>query len=58
MLPCVYSGTVAPGLLNHLEAERARISERITDLQAARDRLDTVIANTRNPPAECLHPRD
>ncbi|GAA5702433.1 MULTISPECIES: MerR family transcriptional regulator [Streptomyces] len=58
VLPCVYSGTVAPGLLNHLEAERARISERITDLQAARDRLDTVIANTRNPPAECLHPRD
>ncbi|WP_320781578.1 MerR family transcriptional regulator [Streptomyces sp. CRN 30] len=58
VLPCVYSGTVAPGLLDHLEAERTRISERITDLQAARDRLDTVIANTRNPPAECRHPRD
>ncbi|GAA4783293.1 MerR family transcriptional regulator [Streptomyces ziwulingensis] len=58
VLPCVYSGTVAPGLVNHLEAEHARISERITDLQAARDRLDAVIANTRNPPAQCRHPRD
>ncbi|MEU6389093.1 MerR family transcriptional regulator [Streptomyces sp. NPDC046939] len=58
VLPCVYSGTVVPGLLDHLEAERARISERITDLLAARDRLDTVIANTRNPPPECRHPRD
>lgn len=36
-------------------AERARISERISDLTAARDRLDTVIANTRNPPPECVH---
>ncbi|MET3987319.1 MerR family transcriptional regulator [Streptomyces sp. PvR034] len=53
VLPCVDSGTAAPGLLEHLEAERARISERINDLTAARERLDTVIANTRNPPPEC-----
>ncbi|MFI5985591.1 MerR family DNA-binding protein [Streptomyces sp. NPDC051555] len=55
VLPCVDSGTAAPGLLEHLEAERARISERISDLAAARERLDTVIANTRNPPPECAH---
>ncbi|RII09646.1 Redox-sensitive transcriptional activator SoxR [Streptomyces sp. YIM 130001] len=57
VLPCVDSGTAAPGLLDHLETERARISRRITDLNAARDRLDVVIANTRNPPAHCDHTR-
>ncbi|MFF4756114.1 MerR family transcriptional regulator [Streptomyces sp. NPDC002514] len=55
VLPCVDSGTAAPGLLDHLEIERARISQRIIDLLAARDRLDNVIANTRNPPPECIH---
>ncbi|MFI9466079.1 MerR family transcriptional regulator [Streptomyces sp. NPDC052492] len=58
VLPSVYSGSVPPGLVEHLESERARISERIADLTAARDRLDGVIANTRNPPPECTHPRD
>ncbi|MDX2920628.1 MULTISPECIES: MerR family transcriptional regulator [Streptomyces] len=57
VLPCVDSGTADPGLLEHLEAERARITHRITDLVAARDRLDDVIANTRNPPAHCRHGR-
>ncbi|MFF7312599.1 MerR family transcriptional regulator [Streptomyces sp. NPDC008137] len=55
VVPCVDAGIVAPGLLDHLEAERARMSERIDDLLAARDRLDAVIANTRNPPPECDH---
>lgn len=57
VLPCVDSGTAAPGLLEHLEAERARITDRIADLAAARERLDDVIANTRNPPAHCGHGR-
>ncbi|MER5950479.1 MerR family transcriptional regulator [Streptomyces sp. NPDC001904] len=57
VLRCVYSGSVAPGLLDQLESERARISERITDLVAARERLDAVIATTRNPPPECTHGR-
>lgn len=57
VLRCVYSGTVAPGLLDQLESERARISGRITELLAARDRLDGVIATTRNPPPECAHAR-
>lgn len=58
VLPSVYSGTVAPGLLEHLESERARIDERIAQLSAARERLDAVIANTRNPPPECRSPRE
>ncbi|OLT47713.1 MerR family transcriptional regulator [Saccharomonospora sp. CUA-673] len=53
LLSCVDVGTAEPGLLGQLEVERSRISERITDLLAARDRLDDVIATTRNPPAEC-----
>ncbi|MEU9059571.1 MerR family transcriptional regulator [Streptomyces sp. NPDC048430] len=57
VLRCVYSGTVEPGLLDQLESERARISERITGLLAARERLDGVIATTRNPPPECTHAR-
>ena len=55
VLPCVDEGAAPPGLVDHLEVERDRISERIADLLAARDRLDVVIANTRNPPPECEH---
>ncbi|MEQ8145585.1 MerR family transcriptional regulator [Streptomyces sp. OP7] len=57
VLPSVYSGSVAPGLVEHLESERDRISERIAELSAARERLDAVIDNTRNPPPECRQPR-
>ncbi|TXS18216.1 MerR family transcriptional regulator [Streptomyces sp. NBC_01201] len=57
VLRSVYSGTVAPDLLDQLESERARISGRITALLAARERLDGVIATTRNPPPECAHGR-
>ncbi|MFJ6850421.1 MerR family transcriptional regulator [Streptomyces sp. NPDC091271] len=57
VLRSVYSGTVEPGLLGQLESERARISVRVTELLAARDRLDRVIATTRNPPPECAHGR-
>ncbi|CAL9485404.1 MerR family transcriptional regulator [Streptomyces althioticus] len=58
VLPSVYSGSVPPGLVEHLENERTRISERIAELSEARERLDAVIANTRNPPPECRHPRE
>ncbi|WP_405658660.1 MerR family transcriptional regulator [Streptomyces sp. NBC_01166] len=57
VLRSVYSGTVEPGLLDRLESERARISVRVTELLAARDRLDGVIATTRNPPPECARGR-
>jgi DNA-binding transcriptional MerR regulator len=57
VLRSVYAGTVEPGLLDRLESERARITTRITELLAARDRLDGVIATTRNPPPACAHGR-
>ncbi|MBM7441974.1 MerR family transcriptional regulator [Streptomyces sp. HB132] len=57
VLRSVYAGSVAPDLLDRLESERARISGRITALLAARERLDGVIATTRNPPPECAHGR-
>ncbi|MYR37377.1 MerR family transcriptional regulator [Streptomyces sp. SID4944] len=57
VLRCVNAGSVAPGLLDQLESERVRISERITGLVAARERLDQVIATARNPPPECNHER-
>jgi DNA-binding transcriptional MerR regulator len=53
VLPCVDSGEAHPALLGQLESERARIDQRITDLLAVRDRLDDVIAITRDPDAEC-----
>ncbi|GAA2654290.1 MerR family transcriptional regulator [Streptomyces lunalinharesii] len=55
VLPCVDSGEAPPKLLDQLEAERVRVEQRITDLLTVRDRLDGVIANTRNPSAECFH---
>ncbi|MEH0400017.1 MerR family transcriptional regulator [[Kitasatospora] papulosa] len=57
VLRSVYAGTVEPGLLDRLESERARITTRITELLAARDRLDGVIATTRNPPPACARGR-
>lgn len=55
VLPCVYSGEPAPALLDQMEAERARIDQRIADLLTVRDRLDDVIALTRDPDADCSH---
>ncbi|WKV76717.1 MerR family transcriptional regulator [Streptomyces sp. SNU607] len=57
VLRSVYADTVEPGLLDRLESERARITTRITELLAARDRLDGVIATTRNPPPACARGR-
>ncbi|MDF0374411.1 MULTISPECIES: MerR family transcriptional regulator [Streptomyces] len=57
VLRSVYAGAVEPGLLDRLESERARITTRITELLAARDRLDGVIATTRNPPPACARGR-
>ncbi|RNG34664.1 MerR family transcriptional regulator [Streptomyces botrytidirepellens] len=57
VLPCVDSGEgKAPrALLDQLETERVRIDQRITDLFAVRDRLDDVIAITRDPDPDCSH---
>ncbi|MFF5756950.1 MerR family transcriptional regulator [Streptomyces longwoodensis] len=43
LLPCVVDGLATPELLARLAAERDRIDERIADLTAARDRLQSVI---------------
>ncbi|MFF3645615.1 MerR family transcriptional regulator [Streptomyces sp. NPDC002564] len=49
LIPCVEDGRATPALLTRLTAEREQIDKRLTDLQAARDRLGTVItAATRN----------
>lgn len=57
VLPCVDSGEAqaSPALLDQLTAERVRIDQRISDLLAARDRLDDVIANARDPESGCSH---
>ncbi|AFR10485.1 MerR family transcriptional regulator [Nocardiopsis alba] len=47
VLPCVDSGEPDPALLGLL------VDERIDDLLAVRDRLDLVIALTRDPEADC-----
>lgn len=57
VLPCVDSGEAPAGLLDQLSEERVRIDRRITDLLAVRDRLDDVIAVTRDPGADCSHMR-
>ncbi|MFJ8791551.1 MerR family transcriptional regulator [Streptomyces sp. NPDC102462] len=59
VLPCVDSGEkeAPPALLDQLAAERVRIDQRITDLLAVRDRLDDVIALTRDPDSDCSHLR-
>ncbi|MFJ4686704.1 MerR family transcriptional regulator [Streptomyces sp. NPDC088789] len=54
VLPCVESGEASPALMERLEAERVRIDQRITDLMAARERLDAVISNTWDP-VSCIH---
>ncbi|MFH9808602.1 MerR family transcriptional regulator [Streptomyces olivaceus] len=55
VLPCVDSGEAHPALLDQLEAERVRLDERVIELLAVRDRLDHVIALTRDPDADCSH---
>lgn len=43
ILPCIYSGTTTPAMIERLHHERARIDRQATDLAATRDRLDEVI---------------
>lgn len=59
VLPCLDSGerTAPPALVDQLEAERVRLDQKITDLLAARDRLNDVIAISRDPDPDCSHMR-
>ncbi|MGC4934740.1 MerR family transcriptional regulator [Gordonia sp. DT30] len=45
MLPCLDTGTTDQEQLQMLSAERRRLDTRITELTAARDRLDAIIDN-------------
>lgn len=52
LLPCVDSGRATPESFALLVAERDRISAQLAELEAARGRLDEVIAITEHPTAE------
>jgi DNA-binding transcriptional MerR regulator len=59
ILPCVYSGTTTPHMLELLEAERTRIDAQARELAATRDRMDVVIEEARRRlrgPVECMSP--
>lgn len=47
LLPCIYSGTTTPAMIERLESERARIDEQVVELTATRDRLTQVLAEAR-----------
>lgn len=47
LLPCIYSGTTTPAMIDRLVDERARIDERARTLLATLERLDGVLAEAR-----------
>lgn len=52
LMPCVDSGVATPESSALLTRERDRISEQLVELEAARDRLDEVIAISEHPTPE------
>lgn len=53
LLPCVDAKINTPESRALLRAERDRIEQRISELVAARDRLDAVIAASESPASGC-----
>lgn len=47
ILPCVYSGTTTPDMVERLVAERDRIDHQAQELARTLDRLDEVIVQAR-----------
>ncbi len=47
LLPCVYSGTTTPAMVERLERERARIDTQIARLSTTRSRLGGVLDDAR-----------
>lgn len=43
MLPCIYSGTTTPAMVEHIAAERLRLDDKIAELTTARARLDDLL---------------
>ncbi|GAA3558635.1 MerR family transcriptional regulator [Nonomuraea rosea] len=52
ILPCVDTGHAAPGLIDSLRAERARITASIAELEEAGRNLDRVIDLAEHPDPE------
>ncbi|MFY0406387.1 MerR family transcriptional regulator [Solicola sp. PLA-1-18] len=47
LLPCIYSGTTTPAMVQRLSDERDRIDRQARDLLSTRDRLDDVLVEAR-----------
>jgi DNA-binding transcriptional MerR regulator len=47
ILPCAYSDTTTPAMVEVLLAERARIDASVRELTATRERLDDIITDVR-----------
>jgi DNA-binding transcriptional MerR regulator len=47
LLPCVYSGTTTPAMVEQLRAQREKLDRRARELAATRDRLDELIETAR-----------
>jgi DNA-binding transcriptional MerR regulator len=48
LLPCVYSGTTTPAMVERLNQQRENIDRRARELLATRDRLDGIITDARH----------
>ena len=48
LLPCIYSGTTTPAMVDQLHHQREDIDRRARELLATRDRLDAIIVEARN----------
>ena len=47
LLPCIYSGTTTPSMVERLDQQRELIDRRARELLATRDRLDGLIIEAR-----------
>lgn len=47
LLPCVYSGTTTPAMIQLLIEQKTRITDQINELTATRDRLNDVLSTAR-----------
>lgn len=48
LLPCIYSGTTTPAMVQRLHHQRDDIDRRARELLATRDRLDNIIIEARD----------
>jgi DNA-binding transcriptional MerR regulator len=48
LLPCIYSGTTTPRMIELLETQRDRVDAQVRELADTRDRLDDVLVQARS----------